>query len=208
MKNSTLMTLMAGTAMLLAAGAANAQPMGGHHGRGGPDGHRGGPGGGMEHGMMMLRAADADGDNSITRAEVDALQAEMFTWMDRTGDGYLDDADKSPVRRRMQAIIEAERAARGADGTGDQRGRGFRRQDGPAGGPEGRRRGPGGPGGDAMGMRGADADGDGRISRAEFLGAEHPGFARLDANSDGVITPDELDAAVDQRHSRRFWWRN
>ena len=202
MKNSTLMTLMAGTAMLLAAGAANAQPMGGHHGRGGPEGHRGGPGGGMEHGMMMLRAADANGDNSITRAEVDARQAEMFSWMDRNGDGFLDEADQSPVRRRMHAIFEADRAADGAEGPDRERGGHFRHHRGPEGGPEG------GPGGDEMDMHRADADEDNRISRAEFLGVEHPGFARLDGNSDGVITPAELDAAVEQGQSRHFWWRN
>ncbi|WP_339746892.1 hypothetical protein [uncultured Maricaulis sp.] len=198
MKNSILITLLAGSAMMLAGTAAQAQPGRGHDG----PGRHGGSGGGMEHGMMMLRVADANGDNSITRAELDALQGEMFDWMDRNGDGYLDEADQSPVHQRMRAMREAnpeqadrpEREGRRAD----------HRRGGERRGPDAERRGP-----DAEpGMQRADADGDNRVSRAEFLGVEHPGFARLDQDSDGVITPAELDASVEQRHDRRRWWRN
>lgn len=190
MKNALLITLLAGSAMMLVGTGAQAQPGRGHDGHG-----RGGPGrGGMEQGMM-LRAADANGDNSITRAEADALQAEMFNWMDRNGDGYLDEADQSPVHQRLRAMHEADpESADRPDGEGRH---GFRRGGGERGGPGGER-----------GLRGADADGDNRVSRAEFLGVEHPGFARLDQDSDGVITPAELDAAADHRHDRRRWWRN
>ncbi|MGK0267361.1 MAG: hypothetical protein ACI82N_001614 [Maricaulis sp.] len=194
MKNSFLITLLAGSAMMLAGTAAQAQPGRGHDGHG--PGGRGGPGGGMEHGMMMLRAADANGDNSITRAELDALQVEMFDWMDRNGDGYLDAADQSPMHQRMRAMHAADPEA--ADRP-EREGRHGMRHGG------GERR---GPGGGEDGMRRADADGDNRVSRAEFLGMEHPGFAQLDQDSDGVVTPAELDAAADQRHDRRRWWRN
>lgn len=37
----------------------------------------------------------------------------------------------------------------------------------------------------------ADADGDGRITRAEFIARAEASFARMDANKDGVLTPDE-----------------
>lgn len=191
MKNSILITLLAGSAMMLAGTAAQAQPGRGHDG----PGRHGGSGGGMEHGMMMLRVADANGDNSITRAELDSLQAEMFDWMDHNGDGYLDEGDQSPVHQRMRALREAnpEQADRP-----EHEGRHVAHRRG------GDRRGP-----DAeRGMRGADADGDNRVSRAEFLDVEHSGFARLDQDSDGVITPAELDASVEQRHDRRRWWRN
>ena len=186
MKNFKLIALLAGSAMLMTGAAAQAQGgFGGHHGGG-----RGGPG---DHGMMMLRAADANGDNSITRAEVEALQAEMFDWMDRNGDGFLDDADESPMRARMRAIRAEDRAARASGGNGPRDGRG----QGGQGGPGGRR-----------GMMGADADQDGRISREEFLAREDRMFARLDADENGVVTPGELDAAVERRQDRRFWWRD
>jgi hypothetical protein len=44
-------------------------------------------------------------------------------------------------------------------------------------------------------MRGArDADGDGRVSRAEFLGGEAPWFDRFDANGNDVLEPAEIEA--------------
>ena len=54
--------------------------------------------------------------------------------------------------------------------------------------PEG---GPGGRGGGGMMMR-ADTDGDGMISRAEFMAQADARFARMDKNGDGVITADEM----------------
>ena len=207
MKKSILTMLLAGTAMVMAGAAANAQP-----GRGGPDGpgrhgERGGPGGSM----MMLHMADANGDGSITQAEVEALQVEMFEWMDRNGDGYLDAADQSPIRQRMRAMHEA-RAGETADEAEGEQTRSMRRGHRGERGERGDRAGRGGRGdhGDRgeRGLRGADTDGDSRVSRAEFLAMERPGFGRLDQDSDGVITPTELDAAADARHDRRRWWRN
>ena len=58
----------------------------------------------------------------------------------------------------------------------------------------------------------ADANEDGRVSRAEFLERDNTLFNRLDADENGVVTPEELDAAVEQRRERREdrrrWWRN
>ncbi len=188
MKTSRLIVLMSSTCLLLAGAAAQAQGHGGRH-HGGD--RQGGPGGGAHRAMMTLRAADANGDNSITRAEVDALRAEMFAWMDRNSDGFLDQADASPVRQRLRARHEEARAEQGDEN--DRRGR------------RGHRR--GGRGGDGPGGH-MDADEDGRISRDEYLGRESRIFARLDTDEDGVITPDELDAAVERRQDRGHWWRN
>jgi Ca2+-binding EF-hand superfamily protein len=49
---------------------------------------------------------------------------------------------------------------------------------------------PGGRGGGMM-MR-ADTNGDGKISRAEFAAMSEQRFARMDRNSDGAITADEV----------------
>ncbi len=201
MRKFLLLATAALGATALLGGAAYAQRGGGgfergHHfqGHGGHGGHggmhrRGGRGMG---GMRLLRAADADGDNNITRAEVEELQDEMFAWSDRDGDGFLTDADRSPIAQRLAAIREADRAERFAD---DEDGE-----------PRGRGRGRGG-----RGARG-DADGDGRISREEFGTRGLRMFDRLDEDENGVVTPAELDASVERRRERRerrmFWWRD
>ena len=176
MKSSLIIAGLAG-AMAFAA-AADAQ----HRGHGGQSGRGAG---GPARAMMMLRAADANGDNSITLEEVQTLQAEMFEWMDRNGDGVLSSADRSPMHQRLASIHEA-----GSDGERRGRRRGRRGQ----------------------GHEDRDANGDGQISRDEFLGGENRIFERLDTNGDSVISPDELDAAVEtareRREDRRFWWRD
>lgn len=49
-----------------------------------------------------------------------------------------------------------------------------------------------------------DTDGDGRISRAEFIAGKQDMTQRLDANRDGVITPTESSAAA--RPEKKHWW--
>jgi len=48
-----------------------------------------------------------------------------------------------------------------------------------------------------------DADGDGRISRSEFVAGKHDKIQRADTNKDGVVTPDE--AAV-TKPEKKHWW--
>ncbi len=165
----TFLFTTAAACVLIISGVAAAQP--------GPGGPRGdGPGrAGMA--IMMLGAADYNGDNTVTRAEVERLQGEEFDFRDRNGDGFLDLADASPTRQRLHAL-------RG-DEDGPRRGR--------------------------RGLARIDADEDGRISRAEFVGREGRLFERLDANGDDAISPEELDAALEARQSRRQarqWWRD
>ena len=167
----TVLFTTAAACVLIISGVAAAQP-----GPGGPRGEgpgRGGPG----MAIMMLGAADYDGDNTVTRAEVERLRGEEFEFRDRNGDGFLDIADASPTRQRLHDM-------RG----GDDRPRRGRR-----------------------GMARLDADEDGRISRAEFVGRDGRLFERLDANDDDAVSAAELDAAMQARQSRREarrWWRD
>jgi hypothetical protein len=131
-----------------------------------PRGERGGKGGAVR----ALAAADANGDKSVTTEEFQQLQAEMFTWMDRDGDGALTVHDRSPIHQRLAAKRDA--------GAGE--------------GLQGRR-----------GGAQFDIDGNGAISRDEFLNRETPMFDRLDANADGVVTSAEIEAAAAERKERR-----
>ena len=60
----------------------------------------------------------------------------------------------------------------------------------------GGRRGPGG------GMRRADADGDGKVSKEEYLSAQQRRFDMMDGNKDGQLTKAERDAARAEMMSR------
>ena len=178
MKTKLMIASLSLTALALGSVAeAQGHGRGGHGGPGGRGGDRGG------EAMLLLRAADANGDNAITRTEVRQLQDEMFVWMDRNGDGYLDQADQNPVRQRL-----AEQRAEDREDRHPRRGG---------------RSGRGGPGEHRV-----DTDEDGRISQAEFLARENRLFEHLDENEDDVISAAELDAAVESRQERRFWWRD
>lgn len=52
-------------------------------------------------------------------------------------------------------------------------------------------------------LRLLDADGDGKVSKAEALTAAERRFDRADANGDGFVTPEEARAARGMRHAAR-----
>lgn len=196
--------LSAAAAMIvLGSGVALAQPMGadGHGARSHGQHERGeGRGRGGMNGLRMLQVADLNGDNTVTRAEVEQLQGEEFAFRDRNGDGFLDQADASPMRQRMMSLREERREARQAarEEAGEDRSgrRGMRRGDR-----------------DGEPRQRMDANEDGRVSRDEFTARSARLFERLDTNADGSVTPAELDAHVEARMERRQerrtpWWRN
>jgi hypothetical protein len=47
-----------------------------------------------------------------------------------------------------------------------------------------------------------DSDGDGRVSRAEFVAGKQQKIQKLDANNDGVVTAGEAPAKAEKKH----WW--
>lgn len=55
----------------------------------------------------------------------------------------------------------------------------------------------------AQGMRGADANGDGAVTRAEALAVREAAFARMDANGDGYVSQAERAATTGQRRGQR-----
>lgn len=54
--------------------------------------------------------------------------------------------------------------------------------------------GPGPGGGGPFGLLAMDANGDGKLTRAEFDAAQKTNFAKIDTNKDGTATPEEMRA--------------
>ena len=78
---------------------------GGHHGMRGRGGMRG-------MGMMMLRAADADQDRSITRAEFDAALLTHFRQVDTDNSGTITAEERQAAHAKMRSARAERRGAR------------------------------------------------------------------------------------------------
>jgi Ca2+-binding EF-hand superfamily protein len=131
------------------------------------------------------RHGDMDGDGVISRAEFLANAAKRFDAMDTNKDGQLTADERKAAHEKKWA--ERPHPPRDAGmGAAPAAGPGVPPPPGAAG-----RRGPGGPGGGGAVLAMLDANGDGKITKAEFDGP----FDRLDLNHDGVLDETELKAA-------------
>lgn len=164
--------------------------------------------------------ADSNNDGVVTRAEFDASRAARFQALDTNRDGQL-------TREEMRAG-RGERGGRGHHGRGGHRGMhgGFERADANNDGNITREeflsrptqmfarldanhdgvisaneRPQRGERGERHDRRGADANNDGQIARAEFIAMGASRFERMDANHDGRVTREESEAARPHRES-------
>lgn len=109
----------------------------------------------------LLNRFDLDRNNKIERAEFDREIGFYFTRLDLNGDGKITDEDLPPILRG-QDILKGDHVG----GRGQRMPR-FGRF--------------------LVRLRGADANNDGEITRAEVDAAAAKMFARFDRNKDGVI---------------------
>lgn len=175
MKKSTIVVSSA-LALLLSVPALAHRGPGGGHGRG-PGAH--------------LERFDQNKDGTITRAEADAVKAEMFAKLDTDRSGSLSAEELEQGKQAFRAARQQARFAR-EDANGD----GFLAAD--------ETRMP------AQRFAQLDTDGDGRVSLAELQAAPKRGprrdpakrFARLDANDDGRVTRDEVPRMPDARFQK------
>lgn len=150
------------------------------------------------------RGPDADGNGTITRAEIQAQVTERFAKADANGDGVLNEADKAARTGQMFDKIDTDKngsinraefvAAHNGMG-GEHEGMDHGKMGGP-GGPGGRMGGRMGGGGAGMMLRMADANNDGAVTRDEATAAALKHFDRMDADKDGQVTKAERAAAM------------
>ena len=161
------------------------------------------------------RGPDANGDGTITRAEVQAQVAERFAKADANGDGTLNEADKAARTGQMfdkmdtdknGSISRAEFSAAHSGmgmGHGEHGGMDHGKMGGDhkMGGPGmgGQRMGGGGAG---MMLKMADTNNDGAVTRDEASAAALKHFDAMDANKDGQVTKVERQAAMQKMGAR------
>ena len=172
----TIIALSSAIALSLAANITVAQPGGWGSGQGQGNGDRAQ----MRQERMQKRVDrlmtkfDTNQDGQITLDEVQSVRAEHFGQMDADGNSLVSAEELESFKAKMREQYQN-------DATQNRRGRGQR----------------GGKGGKCDGsgrgnrLQGLDNDGDGQISRNEFIN-NVPIFNRFDANNDGILTQEEL----------------
>jgi Ca2+-binding EF-hand superfamily protein len=113
-------------------------------------------------GAHFIENWDLDGDGAVTVAEAEERRADVFAAFDADEDGSLssDEYDMFDAARAND-LMEMGLPAKAATG------------DNPAG---------------LMRREMTDADGDGTVTRAEFLGSAAAWIARMDSDGDGRVT--------------------
>ncbi len=152
-------------------------------------------------------AAGRPAAGPVTKAQAQEMAGAMFDRMDANKDGKVDASDREARRTEMKAAM-FQRMDANNDGQisrdefmafkpgGPGGGMGGHGMHGPMGG-HGMGRGMGG-----MIMRMADGNGDGTVTREEYMAAFSKHFDEVDANHDGTITPEERRAAHRAMHRR------
>ncbi len=127
---------------------------------------------------------DADGDGAVSVEEATTRRGDIFTAFDADEDGLLSDEEYAlfdEARANDRAAMQEGMGMGNGQGQGQGMG-------------QGNGMGPGMGMGAEEGMMRAfnDVDGDGRVSRDEFMARVPDWYAMMDRNGDGTITTDDF----------------
>lgn len=132
-------------------------------------------------GAHFVERFDQNGDGAVTLEEAQTMRDNLFTTFDADGNGLLSPEEFDAfdaMRAADQEEMRAEMGGKAGDGMGQRMGQGM-----------------------GMGMKRAeggmmrsfnDADGDGAVSREEFVGRTADWFAMMDQTGDGTITEEDF----------------
>jgi len=126
-------------------------------------------------GAHFIENWDFNEDGQVTKAEAVERRGDIFTTFDENDDGILSASDYAAFDEARDADHEAVQ-----QGDDAEQGKG-KGQDG---GKYGR--------GQGMALQFNDVNGDGQVSRDEFIDRTDDWFAMMDKNGDGTITADDF----------------
>lgn len=182
---------------LLLAGAAHAQSQSQGQGSG-------------QRGANFIASWDLFETGHVSLDDLQTRRGELFDMFDHDGNGYLEGEELEQMAETVaaQGELRLERQAQNrsdnraerqqsrrqgqGEGRGQGQGQGQGRGQGQEQSPDRNADAPGTLIHEAMSLAFNDADGDGRISRAEFLAASERLFLALDRNGDGRIDLDDF----------------
>ncbi|AMN48192.1 hypothetical protein ACG33_14015 [Steroidobacter denitrificans] len=124
----------------------------------------------------MLSQADKDGDGAISRDEFRNARVELFARMDKNSDGYLDEADRRTDTKAPGAAAKTNTDQPPRKGARHEHRRMHKDMN------------------HKTMFERLDADGDGRLSKDEFVDGAMSRFDQADTDGNGMLDTQELEA--------------
>ena len=123
-------------------------------------------------GSHFIENWDSDEDGQVTLVEATERRGDIFTTFDEDDNGFLSSSDYAMFDEARANDRASMKEAGQGQGRGQGKGRGHRQ----------------GGEGQGMTMDFNDVNGDGQVSRDEFMARTKDWYAQMDRNGDGTVT--------------------